>query len=401
MGLILVLNAGSSSVKFALFDRSVGGQEASIARGAFNGIGQKPRWSVKCNDGKPSESEEFPLGEFTTHQDAVARILKWTDQHYGLHALKAAGHRVVHGGADFEAPVILNASNIAALRTLVPLAPLHQPHNLAAIESLAALAPDLPHIACFDTAFHTTVPDVARNFALPRSITAKGVRRYGFHGISYHYIAGELMRSAPDLAKGRVVVAHLGNGASLCAMLGGKSIATTMGFSAIDGLMMGTRTGSIDPAVIFYLMREEGMSAAEVESMLYNQSGLLGVSGLSSDMRRLREEMVLRPEAREAIDMFTYRIIREAGSMIAALGGIDALVFTAGIGEHDAQLRADVIKGLSFAGFSLDAEANTRQTRQISGGSGPAALVIPTNEELMIARETAALLTSNPTVRQA
>ena len=296
--------------------------------------------------------------------------------------------------------MILNASNIAALRTLVPLAPLHQPHNLAAIESLAALAPDLPHIACFDTAFHTTVPDVARNFALPRSITAKGVRRYGFHGISYHYIAGELMRSAPDLAKGRVVVAHLGNGASLCAMLGGKSIATTMGFSAIDGLMMGTRTGSIDPAVIFYLMREEGMSAAEVESMLYNQSGLLGVSGLSSDMRRLREEMVLRPEAREAIDMFTYRIIREAGSMIAALGGIDALVFTAGIGEHDAQLRADVIKGLSFAGFSLDAEANTRQTRQISGGSGPAALVIPTNEELMIARETAALLTSNPTVRQ-
>ena len=401
MGLILVLNAGSSSVKFALFDRSVGGQEVSIARGAFDGIGQKPRWSVKCNDGKPSESEEFPLGEFTTHQDAVARILKWTDQHYGLHALKAAGHRVVHGGADFEAPVILNASNIAALRTLVPLAPLHQPHNLAAIESLAALAPDLPQIACFDTAFHTTVPDVARNFALPRSITAKGVRRYGFHGISYHYIAGELMRSAPDLAKGRVVVAHLGNGASLCAMLGGKSIATTMGFSAIDGLMMGTRTGSIDPAVIFYLMREEGMSAAEVESMLYNQSGLLGVSGLSSDMRRLREEMVSRPEAREAIDMFTYRIIREAGSMIAALGGIDALVFTAGIGEHDAQLRADVIKGLRFAGFLLDAEANARETRQIiSSGSGPAALVIPTNEELMIARETAALLTSNPTVRQ-
>jgi acetate kinase len=401
MSLILVLNAGSSSVKFALFDRFGEGQEASVARGAFDGIGQKLRWSVKCSDGKPSESEEFPLGEVTTHKDAIARILRWIDQHYGLHALKAAGHRVVHGGADFETPVMLNASRIAALRTLVPLAPLHQPHNLAAIESLAALAPDLPQIACFDTAFHTTVPDVARNFALPRAITAKGVRRYGFHGISYHYIADELRRTEPNLAKGRVLVAHLGNGASLCAMLGGKSIATTMGFSAIDGLMMGTRTGSIDPAVIFYLIREEGMSAAEVESMLYNQSGLLGVSGLSSDMRRLREEMVSRPEAREAIGMFTYRIIREAGSMIAALGGIDALVFTAGIGEHDAQLRADVIKGLSFAGFSLDAEANTRQTRQISGGSGPTALVIPTNEELMIARETAALLSSNPTVRQA
>ena len=401
MSLILVLNAGSSSVKFALFDRSVEGQEVSVARGAFDGIGQKPRWSVKCSDGKPSESQEFPVGEFTTHKDAVARILNWIDQHYGLHALKAAGHRVVHGGTDFETPVILNASNIAALGTLVPLAPLHQPHNLAAIESLAALAPDLPQIACFDTAFHTTVPDVARNFALPRSITAKGVRRYGFHGISYHYIADELMRTAPNLAKGRVVVAHLGNGASLCAMLGGKSIATTMGFSAIDGLMMGTRTGSIDPAVIFYLMREEGMSATEVESLLYNQSGLLGVSGISSDMRRLREEMVSRSDAREAIDMFTYRIIREAGSMIAALDGIDALVFTAGIGEHDAKLRADVIRGLSFAGFSLDAEANTRETGQISGGSGPTVLVIPTNEELMIARETAALLTSNPTVRQA
>ncbi len=399
MGMILVLNAGSSSVKFALMDLSPSGHEVSLARGAYDGIGQNSRWSVKRTDGQSDENEAILATGITTHKDAVARILGWIEAHYGLSELLAAGHRVVHGGADFEAPVRLDATTIAALKKLLPLAPLHQPHNLAAIESLGALAPDLPQIACFDTAFHTSIPDVARNFALPRAITAKGVRRYGFHGLSYQFIATELARTAPELAKGRVVVAHLGNGASLCAMQNGKSIATTMGFSAIDGLMMGTRTGAIDPAVIFYLMRDEGMSAADVEAMLYHQSGLLGVSGISSDMRRLRDEMATRPEAREAVAMFTYRIVREAGSMIAALGGIDALVFTAGIGEHDASLRADVVHGLAFAGFSLDASANTRETGQISGASGPKAFVIPTNEELMIARATVAVLTSNPTAR--
>jgi len=392
MSLILVLNAGSSSVKFALIEIAPSGTEAHIARGAVDGIGQKPRWSVKLGDGTPNRSDDLTRSTTTTHQDAVALILRWIEDHYGLAALKGAGHRVVHGGADFAVPVLLDVANIAALKTLIPLAPLHQPHNLAAIESLRVLAPDLPQIACFDTAFHATVPDVERHFALPRAITAMGVRRYGFHGLSYHFIAEELARTAPNLAKSRVVVAHLGNGASLCAMRGGKSVATTMGFSAVDGLMMGTRTGSIDPAVIFYLVRNNGMSAAEIETMFYNQSGLLGVSGLSSDMRILREAIPTYPQAREAVAMFTYRIIREIGAMIAVLGGIDGLVFTAGIGEHDAQLRSDVVNGLSFAGFSLDQTANAGHLSKISSKDGPTALVIPTNEELMIARETVALL---------
>lgn len=393
--MILVLNAGSSSVKFALIDTTHPGEEIDVARGSFDGIGQNPRWAARRNDGSPSESEVLVGSEKATHADAVARILAWIDRHYGLKALKAAGHRVVHGGAMFSAPVMVDGATIDMLRTLIPLAPLHQPHNLAAIESLRALAPELPQMACFDTAFHATVPEFARNFALPRALTTKGIRRYGFHGLSYQYIAQELRRSAPALAEGRVVVAHLGNGASLCAMRDGKSVATTMGFSAIDGLMMGTRAGSIDPAVIFYLMREEGMNAAEVEGMLYNRSGLLGVSGISSDMRLVRDAMATRIEAREAVAMFSYRILRETGSMIAALGGIDAFIFTAGIGEHDAELRADIINGLKFAGFSLDSIGNKSKARQISGTTGPKALIIPTNEELMIARETASLLTDN------
>jgi acetate kinase len=257
------------------------------------------------------------------------------------------------------------------------------------------LVPSLPQIACFDTAFHATIPDIGRHFALPRTITALGVKRYGFHGLSYGYIANELAKQDAELIKGRVLVAHLGNGASLCAMRGGKSISTTMGFSALDGLMMGTRTGSIDPAVIFYLMRDQKMSADDVETMLYQKSGLLGVSGVSNDMRKLREAADTLSSAREAIDMFTYRIIREAGAMIAVMGGIDALVFTAGIGENDSELRADVIKGLSFAGFSLDEAANNAKIGKISHEVGPVALVMPTNEEVMIARETAALISND------
>jgi len=392
MKIILVLNAGSSSVKFALIGVQKLGEEHDLARGAFDGIGQVPRWSVKRFDGLANKEITISNGMASNHKEAVSHILKWIDQNYGLASLTAAGHRVVHGGADFIQPVRLDAQTIAALRTLVPLAPLHQPHNLAAIDSLNELAPELPQMACFDTAFHATIPDIGRQFALPRAITALGVKRYGFHGLSYSYIANELARQNAGLAKGRVLVAHLGNGASLCAMRGGQSIATTMGFSALDGLMMGTRTGSIDPAVIFYLMRDQKMSADDVEAMLYQKSGLLGVSGLSNDMRTLREAAGNNRSAREAIDMFTYRIVREAGAMIAVMGGIDALVFTAGIGENDPELRADVIKGLEFAGFSLDETANNAKNRKISTAMGPVALVVPTNEEVMIARETAVLI---------
>jgi acetate kinase len=269
---------------------------------------------------------------------------------------------------------------------------LHQPHNLAAIEALFELKPDLPQMACFDTAFHASMPDVARNFALPRELTAKGIRRYGFHGISYDYIAHELARRFPDVAKGRVIVAHLGNGSSLCAIKNSKSIATTMGFSALDGLMMGTRTGSIDPAVIFYLMRNEKMSAEEVEKLLYNKSGLLGVSGLSNDMRTLRQAAAENAHAREALQMFAYRVTREIGSLTSALGGLDALVFTAGIGENDAELRADVVSDLAYLGFTLDTDANSKRAEKISKSDKPIVLVLPTNEEMMIARQTAALL---------
>ena len=392
MKLVLVLNAGSSSVKFALIDVDHYGNEQDIARGAVDGIGQTSRWNVHRSDGVMDSETTIKDGIASNHKEALSHIVTWIDKNYGLTSLAAAGHRVVHGGAHFTKPVRLTAENIEALRKLVPLAPLHQPHNLAAIDSLTDLAPTLPQIACFDTAFHSTIPDVGREFALPRSITALGVKRYGFHGLSYSYIANELANKNPELSKGRVLVAHLGNGASLCAMKEGKSIATTMGFSALDGLMMGTRTGSIDPAVIFYLMRDQGMSADDIETLFYQKSGLLGVSGISNDMRTLREAAHNNRHAREALELFTYRIIRDAGAMIAVLGGIDALVFTAGIGENDRQLRADLIRGLSFMGFALDEAANAGKKRKISGEVGPVALVIPTNEEVMIARETAMLI---------
>ena len=394
MQLILVLNAGSSSVKFALINIQNGGQEHDLARGAFDGIGQTSRWSANRLDGLANKDITVKNGLASNHKEAVSHILSWIDINYGLASLTAAGHRVVHGGSNFIQPIRLDKQNVEALRKLVPLAPLHQPHNLAAIDSLNELAPTLPQIACFDTAFHATIPDVARHFALPRTITELGVKRYGFHGLSYSYIANELAKYDAQLARGRVLVAHLGNGASLCAMRDGKSIATTMGFSALDGLMMGTRTGSIDPAVIFYLMRDQKMTAAEVEAMMYQKSGLLGVSDISNDMRKLREATGTHNSAREAIDMFTYRIIREAGAMIAIMGGIDALIFTAGIGENDTELRADVIKGLSYAGFSLDEVANNSKISKISSENGAVALVMPTNEEVMIARETAALISN-------
>jgi acetate kinase len=291
----------------------------------------------------------------------------------------------------YSQPVLIDERVIAALDALVPLAPLHQPHNLAAIRAIAATAPEIPQVACFDTAFHRTQPPVAQAFALPREISAKGVRRYGFHGLSYEYIASALPRLAPDCAQGKLVVAHLGNGASMCAIENGRSIATTMGFTAVDGLPMGTRTGALDPGVVLYLMQHEGMSAEAVEHLIYHRSGLLGVSGLSSDMRTLLASDL--PAAKEAVDLFVYRTGRELGSLAAALGGLDALVFTAGIGEHAAEIRAQVCRNARWLGIALDEDANAKGGPRISQrGSSVSAWVIPTDENLMIARHTRRLL---------
>jgi acetate kinase len=387
---ILVLNAGSSSLKFALRDAAA--PERRLLAGDFEELGTAA--TFRARDAAGAILVVPPVDPAASHAMALGLLLPWLQHAMPEISLVAAGHRVVHGGARFTAPVVIDKGVLAALDALVPLAPLHQPHNLAAIRAVAAAAPGLSQVACFDTAFHATIAPVVQAFALPQALADEGIRRYGFHGLSYEYIAGQLRALAPGRAAGRVVVAHLGNGASLCAMRGGQSIATTMGFSALDGLMMGTRTGSIDPAVIFYLMRDQKMTAAEVEAMMYQKSGLLGVSDISNDMRKLREATGTHNSAREAIDMFTYRIIREAGAMIAIMGGIDALIFTAGIGENDTELRADVIKGLSYAGFSLDEMANNSKISKISSENGAVALVMPTNEEVMIARETAALISN-------
>jgi acetate kinase len=392
MHLILIINAGSSSIKCALIAIDAQGRVKECARGQVDGIGREAEFSMRFTDGHKDIKEAMPAGVKTSHKEALSVILKCVDDTYGLTTLVAAGHRIVHGGPNFTKPVKLDAASIEELKKLIPLAPLHQPHNLAAIESLRELLPNLPQVGCFDTAFHATIPDVARNFALPKALIEKGIKRYGFHGISYHYITETFVAQDPQRARGRVIVAHLGNGASLCGMINGQSVATTMGFSALDGLMMGTRTGSIDPAVIFYLMREEKMNAEAVEKMLYNQSGLLGVSGLSNDMRVLRKFAAENADARLALSMFTYRVIREIGSLAAALNGLDALIFTAGIGENDSQLRADVIGGLSHLGLTLSESANSKHDYQISRSTHPASFVIPTNEEIMIARATLSLM---------
>jgi acetate kinase len=298
---------------------------------------------------------------------------------------------VVHGGVRFDAPVRIDAGVIAALRELIPLAPLHQPHNIAPIEAIAAAVPHIPQVACFDTAFHRGQPPLAQMFALPRKYAAAGVRRYGFHGLSYEYVSGRLTEIAPALAAGRVVIAHLGNGASLCALQGGRSIATTMGFTALDGLVMGTRSGSLDPGVIIHLMDVFGLGAREIEDLLYRRSGLLGVSGVSSDMRALRASG--EPAAAEAIALFVYRIVREIGSMAAALGGLDGLVFTGGIGENDAATRSQIAAGGAWLGLDFDAARNAAGGPLISrDASHVAAWVIATDEERIIARHASAVL---------
>ena len=376
---LLVLNAGSSSVKFSLFALAGGAPRLEL-KGQIEGLPGAAHFAAPGAERRWSE----PLA----HEQATDFLLEWVEQRIEGRRLAAVGHRVVHGGTRYAAPVRVDAQVLAQLAALVPLAPLHQPHNLAAIRRLAALRPGLAQVACFDTAFHRAQSEVAQAFALPPEITREGVHRYGFHGLSYEYIAQALPGVDARAAAGRAVVAHLGNGASMCALRAGASVASTMGFTALEGLPMGTRCGSLDPGVLLWLMDEKRLDARAIEDLLYHRSGLLGVSGLSGDMRTLLASDA--PAARAAIDLYVYRIGRELGSLAAALGGLDALVFTAGIGEHAAPVRARVCRDAAWLGLELDEAANAAGGPRISAsGSRVSAWVIPTDEELMIARHTA------------
>ncbi len=373
---IIVLNAGSSSIKFSLFEgHARPSRQSLVCDGEVDGIGHRMHFVATDNAGT-SLADEYLTGG-ATHEDALAKLLSWVERQFRDYRLVAAGHRVVHGGSLYTAPVRIDVSVIDELRRLVPLAPLHQPHNLAAIAALSKLHPTLLQIACFDTAFHHTQPAVATAFALPRPITTQGVRRYGFHGLSYEYIASVLPDVlGPLAADGRVVVAHLGGGASMCAMNQRKSVATTMGFTALDGLPMGSRCGNLDPGVVLYLIQQSRMAAQEVSDLLYHSSGLRGVSGVSDDMRTLLASD--DPHAAEAIDLFVYRICRELGSLI-----------TAGIGEHAPEIRRRVCEQAAWLGVELDDAANAAGAAKITtAGSKVSAWVIPTNEDLIIARHS-------------
>ena len=368
---VLALNAGSSSIKFSLFELGDAARLSLMSKGEIERDGTVQHLVARDAAGAVLTEQRWLEGD--PGQDIILRtLLDWVDQHLGAATLVAVGHRVVHGGRDFTAPVELSASIVAALDRLTPLAPLHQQHSLAPIRALTALRPGLRQVACFDTAFHHTMPAVAQRVALPRALEAEGIRRYGFHGLSYEYIARTLRRTRPDLAAGRVIVAHLGNGASLCAMQDGRSIDTTMGFTALDGLVMGTRCGTLDPGVVLYLLQEKNLSASAVQHLLYDQSGLLGVSGVSSDMRVLLASD--DPHAKEAVELFVFRIARETAAMAASLGGLDGFVLTAGIGEHAPEIRAMVCDRLRWLGLA-------------SGGTVEVQ-VIPTDEEMMIGRHT-------------
>jgi len=396
-GSILTINAGSSSLKFALFD--AGGMLAERARGEIENLESAPHFIARDDAGAMLAEQHWPAGIANSFETALAALLTFADAHRGQGGLKAVGHRVVHGGALHIAPALVTPVLLTDLQSLTTLDPLHMPHNLAPMRAIAASHPGLPQMACFDTAFHHTLPLVARSFALPRALTESGVRRYGFHGLSYEYIAGRLADVAPKLAQGRVIAAHLGAGASLCALHGGVSIATTTGFSALDGLVMATRCGRLDPGVLLYLA-QQGHSTADIEDMLYRRSGLLGVSGISSDVRTLLKSA--DPHASEAIDLFTYSIACEAGGLVSALGGLDGLVFTAGIGEHAPAIRTAIAARLCWLGLRLDEAANAQNAACISAPDSRIEVrVIPTNEEAMIARHTKSIIgatTSNAAI---
>jgi len=385
--LIIVLNAGSSSLKFTIYSAR-GEKPEALYDGQIEGIGTEPRFKVKDGAGKVVEEKKWPAGVPLDHEGAIDALFAWgRGVLSSSDRIVAVGHRVVHGGLEYTKPTIVNDHILGDLEKLVPLAPLHQPHNLAAIRIVARRNPGIPQVACFDTSFHTTIPAVAQAFALPRKITEQGVRRYGFHGLSYEYISTVLQGFDPEAAKGRTIIAHLGNGASMCAMKELKSSACTLGFTAVEGLMMGTRCGTLDPGVMLYLMDECGMNTRDLEKLIYKESGLLGVSGISSDMRTLLESTDSR--AAEAVELFVYRITRELGSLAAALGGLDALVFTGGIGENAAPIRERVCRGALWLGLDFDEKANAGGGPRISReGSRVCAWVIPTDEELMIALHT-------------
>ncbi|HQU48175.1 MAG TPA: acetate/propionate family kinase [Casimicrobiaceae bacterium] len=387
--MILVLNAGSSSLKFSLFAERPA-LELEL-RGQVDGIGTMPRFVAKDRAGAVVGEKVWEGAGAIDHEAAIGHLMAFLAERISRDALRAIGHRVVHGGTRYAAPVRVDAAVVDALAELVPLAPLHQPHNLAPIRAIAARFPALPQVACFDTAFHRSAPPLAQAYALPPEVTDRGVRRYGFHGLSYEYVADAMRAIDAKAAAGRMVIAHLGNGASMCAVADGRSIASTMGFTALEGLVMGTRPGSVDPGVLIWMIDELKMGPRDLERLLYHRSGLLGVSGLSSDMRTLLASD--DPRAAFAVDLFCYRIGRELGSLVAALGGIDALVFTGGIGEHAAPVRDKVVRGASWLGLELDEAANLgRASRITTARSRLPAYVVPTDEELMIARHVRALL---------
>lgn len=381
-GVVLVLNAGSSSLKFSVYEPR-GDDLDLLVHGQIEGLTTRSHFVARDAAGRVVERR---FDEAIGHERATGFLLDHVMALPGI-TLRAIGHRVVHGGSRYAEPVRIDPQVMAALESLIPLAPLHQPHNLAPVRVLEARVPGIVQVACFDTAFHRTQPELAQMFALPRRLADLGVHRYGFHGLSYEYIARRLPAVDPGAASGRTVVLHLGNGASMCALQAGRSIATTMGFTALDGLPMGTRCGSLDPGVVLYLLDELGMTAREIEHLLYHDSGLLGVSGISSDVRTL--EASADPRAGTALDLLAYRIGRELGSLVAALGGLDAMVFTAGIGENSARVRESVCRGAEWLGVACDEAANARHGPLISApGSSVPVWVIPTDEERMIARHT-------------
>jgi len=386
----LVLNAGSSSLKFCVFQRPREESWRLEARGQIEGIGTSPRLSVKNGEGQRLADEKLE-SSIRDGRAAIDALAGWLRSRYGGSRVLGVGHRVVHGGARFAGPTIVSRQVLEELYELVPLAPLHEPHNLAAIEAVFDRLPDVPQVACFDTGFHRGHSAVAQLIPLPRDICKSDLRRFGFHGLSYEYVASVLPGVAPEIARGRVIVAHLGSGASLCALKDGRSVDSTMAFTALDGLCMGTRPGAIDPGVVLYLFQSLGLSVKDVETILYKKSGLLAISGISNDMRDLLNRG--EPEARLAVDYFVYRVAKEIGALAAVLGGIDGLVFTAGIGENSAEIRRRVCESSGWLGVELDAEANASRGPRISSPrSKVSTWVIPTNEELMIARHTGTLL---------
>jgi acetate kinase len=390
MDSILVVNAGSSSVKFQIFAICGDGQLGRQIKGQVDGIGSRPRLRATARDGDPMADRAYAIDKIPDVTAALAVAGDWLRDELGVRPL-AVGHRVVHGGPDYDRPILVDHAVVTRLERLSSLAPLHQPHNLAPIRSLLANFPTLPQVACFDTAFHRSHGDLADHYAIPRQLHAEGIRRYGFHGLSYEYIARTLPDVAPDIASGRVIVAHLGSGASMCALKGGHSVESTMGFSALDGLAMGTRPGQIDPGVVLFLISERGMSASNVQNFLYRECGLKGLSGVSNDMREL--EASNDPQAAFAVDYFVYRAGLNAGMLAAALQGIDAFVFTAGIGENSIGIRARIAEKLAWLGVALDPAENSVHALKISrADSRVPVYVVPTDEELMIAQHTLSLL---------